>query len=117
MTIKNEQAIPQRNADCSCGSGIKYKKCCLAKKMTAEAELNNALNQRCVLYNERRRINHAKATSEVLVECGPICVRIDYTAEEIYASAIKAAKDLRLSIDEMNTVIKACVTALEIYKL
>lgn len=28
----------QRNKPCPCGSGIKYKKCCLAKRMTAEAE-------------------------------------------------------------------------------
>lgn len=29
---------PQRNGPCPCGSGKKYKKCCLARRITEEAE-------------------------------------------------------------------------------
>jgi uncharacterized protein YecA (UPF0149 family) len=31
-TIKNEKEEPKRNDPCPCGSGRKYKQCCLGKK-------------------------------------------------------------------------------------
>jgi len=32
-TIKNDKAVPGPNEPCSCGSGKKYKKCCMRKSM------------------------------------------------------------------------------------
>ena len=31
-TIRNKKAVPRPNEQCSCGSGKKYKKCCMRKK-------------------------------------------------------------------------------------
>lgn len=37
--------LADRNASCPCGSGIKYKKCCMQKDQTSAAEIISTISQ------------------------------------------------------------------------
>jgi hypothetical protein len=82
------QMNQQRNARCACGSGLKYKKCCLPRERTHEHETRLALRaeaKRRVEESERVREENARRPGPSLVESGtpldPVTLKLAAHAE------------------------------------
>lgn len=68
----------QRNGKCPCGSGKKYKKCCLEKDYTAHAEEREAFRQR-IIYGDEYSSVLIEETAQELKEKYPDHEVIDVT--------------------------------------
>jgi methionyl aminopeptidase len=91
MKLKTNLAKPGRNDPCPCGSGLKYKKCCLGKSTTSEGGLED-------LYNRKYGIRLKKGPDiEAIRRAG----RLVLETLALVASIIRPG----LATEEINTLV------------
>jgi tetratricopeptide (TPR) repeat protein len=94
LTVPTSMAKPGRNDPCHCGSGNKYKKCCLAKDEAAERDLVKAQARRdqpAVAHRHECAAAHRLPVNELMAE---VAARLRMAEEEdAYEDELEAASN------------------------
>ena len=95
MTVPTSMAKPGRNDPCHCGSGNKYKKCCLAKDEAAERDslvkAQARRDQPAVAHRHERAAAHRLPVNELMAE---VAARLRMAEEEdAYEDELDAASN------------------------